>query len=237
MMMIEGGEAELRPALGDLGVAPDEIREVITVLMKDPPKGLHELAGPDLWTGTGHDWVFDAAIGRWRAPDEALTPLPGEPEIVDTLAFELEIPHIGWMPVTITAGRQSVTFSASTVFDPFPALTGWLEELAAGTAPRLPINTEGVNVGLHIFEPEGDTVRFVVTNDAEADDTIDLDVRMGRMALVRAIYLPFVTFWESPGLARAWCAEWRYDDDPNDNPDSPTNRPYSVRTQSSDQWI
>jgi len=230
MMMIEGDETELRRGLAGLGVAPDEIRAVITVLMKDPPQGLHELVGPDLWTGTGHDWVFDAAIERWRAPDEALTPLPGSSETVESLTFELEIPHIGWMPIAITAGRQAVTFSASTVFDPFPALIRWLEALAAGGAPRLLINTEGVNVGFHIFEPEGDTVRFVVTNDAEADDTIDVDVRIGRKALVRAIYEPFVTFWERPELAAVWRAEWRYDDEPDEDASSPTNSPYGVRS-------
>ena len=237
MMTIEGGEAKLRPALDVLEVTPVEIREVITVGMNSPPEGLRELVGPDPWTGHCHDWVFDAAIGRWRAPDEALTPLPGEPEVVDTLVFKLEIPHIGWMPVTITAGGQSVTFEASTVFDPFLELTPWLEKLAAGGAPRLLINTEGVIVGLHIFEPEGDTVRFVVTNDVNAENTVDLDIRMDRTALVRAIYHPFVTFWEDPSLARAWRAEWRYSDDPDDDPDSPTNRPYSVRSNSSDQWM
>lgn len=237
MMLLDGQEPELRDALAGAAIAPAEIREVITVLMPDPPAGLQELLGPDIWSGTGHDWVFDAAIGRWRAPDEALAPLRGSPMSVDGLSLNLEIPHIGWLPVTIAAGGHSVTFSASTVFDPFPSLTRWLEAVAAGRAPRLLIDTEGVVVSFHIFEPQGDTVRFVITNDAEADDTIDLDIRIDRTTLVRAIYTRLVAFWESPEFAAAWRSEWRYDDEPDEDPASATNRPYSVRSERLDRLL
>ncbi|MBA4793648.1 MAG: hypothetical protein H2041_08285 [Phenylobacterium sp.] len=237
MMLLGGGEQELRQALAEAAIAPAEIREVMTVLMRDPPSGLQELLGPDIWSGAGHDWVFDASIGRWRAPDEPLAPLPGKPKSVDGLSFDLEVPHIGWLPVTIAAGAQTVSFSASTVFDPFPSLTSWLDAVAAGRAPRLLIDTEGVVVSFHIFEPQGATVRFVVTNDAEADDTIDLDIRIERTTLVRAIYTRLVAFWESPELAAAWRSEWRYDDEPDEDPTSATNRPYSVRSERLDRLL
>lgn len=237
MMLLEGGEPELRHALAEAAIAPAEIREVMTVLMRDPPPGLQELVGPDIWSGAGHEWVFDAAIARWRAPDEELTPLPGDPEPVDSLVFDLEIPDVGWLPVAIEAGAQRASFTASTVFDPFPSLTRWLEAVAEGRGPRLLIDTEGVIVSFHIFQPQGDTVRFVITNDAEADDTIDLDVRIDRATLVRAIYRPFVAFWESDALAQAWRSHWRYDDDPDEDPGSATNRPYGVRSERLDRLI
>ena len=237
MMLLEGSEPELRQALAEADIAPAEVREVMTVLMRDPPAGLQELLGPDIWSGAGHDWVFDTAVGRWRAPDEALSPLPGNPKSVDGLSFDLEIPHIGWLPVTIAAGAQSVIFSASTVFDPFPSLTIWLEAVAAGHAPRLLIDTEGVIVSFHIFEPQGDNVRFVVTNDAEADDTIDLDIRIDRTILVRDIFTRLVAFWESPEFAAAWRSEWRYGDEPDEDPASAANRPYSVRSERLDRLL
>jgi hypothetical protein len=152
------------------------------------------------------------------------------PAPVAAITFQLEMPDIGWMPVTISAGDQTVAFSASTVFDPFPELVRWLEGMAAGRFPRLLINTEGVNVAFHIFQSEGDTVRFVVTNDAEADDAIDLDVCINRTTLVHDIYKPLLIFWESESLARTWRKEWRYDDDADDDPLSDTNRPYPVRS-------
>ena len=77
-------------------------------------------------------------------------------------------------------------------------------------------------------EPDGETVRFVVSNDSEEALVHEIDVRIGRAALVQGIYLPFVETWEGDLLAGSWRREWRYDDD-DAHPASPTNNHHHVR--------
>ena len=220
-----------------LGIAAVEVRFVMECLTKSPPEGVAEVEGGSIWTGTAHDWVYDESAQCWRAPDEPLLIAKGEPVDVDKVDFELGYPSIGWMPVTITAGGQVAAFEASTVFDPFDQLTAWLEAIAAGRSARQLINIEGVNMGLHVLEPQGDTVRFVVTNDSEDDLVIELDVRIARDALIRSIYLPFLEFWEGDALAAGWRREWRYDDDDDADASSITNKPYVVRSTLLDTYL
>ena len=215
----------------------DEVRFVMECLTKAPPEGIVEIEGGSIWTGLAHDWVFDELANCWRAPDEALRLAVGSPPFVQSLTFELGLPNIGWMPVHIQAGAQVSAFEASTVFDPFEALTPWLEAIAAGQLARLLINIEGVNMGLHVVEPDGETVRFVVTNDSEEALVHEIDVRIGRAALVQGIYLPFVETWESDLLAGSWRREWRYDDDDDPDPEGPTNKPYRVRSALIDRLL
>lgn len=215
----------------------DEVRFVMECLTKTPPEGIVEIEGGSIWTGLAHDWVFDDVANCWRAPDEALSLAVGSPPLVEGLTFELGLPNIGWMPVNIQAGAQVCAFEASTVFDPFGALTPWLEAIASGQLSRLLINIEGLNMGLHVVEPDGETVRFVVTNDSEEALVHEIDVRIGRAALVKGIYLPFVEAWEGDLLAGSWRREWRYDDDDDPDPASVTNRPYSVRSASLDAYV
>jgi hypothetical protein len=227
-------QAELVTALGELA---SEVRFVMECLTKTPPDGIVDIEGGSIWTGLAHDWVFDDLAHCWRAPDEALTLPPGTTPTVEGLTFELGMPNIGWMSVTLQAANQTCTFEASTVFDPFEALTAWLESVASGQMARLLINIEGVNMGLHVVEPAGETVRFVVTNDSDEPLTHEIDVRIGRTALVRGIYQPFVATWESEVLAMRWRREWRYDDDDDPDPLSATNRPYGVRSATLDALL
>lgn len=224
-------QVELEAALGQ---APEDVRFVMECLTRTPPEGILEIEGGSIWTGLAHDWVFDDVAGCWRAPDEALNLAKGRTAPAEDLVFELGPPNIGWMAVTLQAAGQVSTFEVSTVFDPFQALTPWLEAIASGQLARLLINIEGVNMGLHVVEPVGDTVRFVVTNDAEEVLIHEIDVRISRAALVRGIYLPFVETWESEALARSWRREWRYDDDDDPDTSSVTNRPYRVRSAALD---
>lgn len=215
----------------------DEVRFVMECLTKTPPEGIVEIEGGSIWTGLAHEWVFDDVANCWRAPDEALSLAVGSPPLVEGLTFELGLPDIGWMPIDIEAGAQTSAFRASTVFDPFESLTPWLEAIASGQLARLLINIEGLNMGLHVVEPDGETVRFVVTNDSEEALVHEIDVRIGRTDLVRGIYLPFVEAWESDFLASCWRREWRYDDDDDPDPESPTNKPYRVRSTLLDELI
>lgn len=179
-------------------------------------------------------WLYDTVAGCWRAANEAITPPPGTPVRVENVSIEFS--EFGWLPVTLRAGGQEVTFEASDVYDPFLDLIAWLEAVAAGDFARLSINTEDVYVEFHVFPAESPLVRFLVWGDARdvrGDEGVELDVLVDRQSLVRAIYSTFIAFWEGEQLQAAW-DHWN---NGRHMPEDEWDHPYRLRSERLDRLI
>jgi hypothetical protein len=74
-------------------------------------------------------------------------PLPSPPDTwpagVDDFRVHFGAPKAGWIRITLETGDKNGSFMASDVFDPFPDLRAWLEELTGGACPTLEIDQEG----------------------------------------------------------------------------------------------
>ena len=154
-------------------------------------------------------WSFDPAINGWRAPGEAVASFPGTPLPVDRIDVRYEVPATFWMPITIAAGGQSVTFEVSNTWDPIPDITPWLERVLDGGYPRLTIDREGDYTELHVL-PADEGVRLVVSL-LDGEWRTPIDVSLPRLALIAGFYCPLVAMWESDALVTEGWRCWHFD--------------------------
>ena len=222
-----------RSALEQTGLTVAEIVEIQSDTFEerqfDPPGRFSFVTRR--WRG----WAYDGEANCWRAPDEALTPFPGVPKAVEAIHAAFTLPEHGWLPITLAAGEQSVSFEASNNYEPFFDLMRWLERLADGLFPRLEMNIEDIYVAFHVFPTNGSLVRFVVTvDDSEVSgnsQTIDMDVLVERRSLIASLYLSFIAFWESEALRRNW-EHWDYNArDQDAEPPEEQSWPYKLRSE------
>ncbi|GAA0591254.1 hypothetical protein [Caenispirillum bisanense] len=200
------GQDAYRAALAGAGLEVEEVA-VVQDFTIDPRRD--GTAGTlDFIYDRWGEWLYDTEAKCWRAADEPITRPPGTPVPVDSVGIAFSLPEFGWLPITLTAGNQEVSFEASDVYDPFPDLIVWLESLAAGADARLSIDTEGdVFVDFHVFSADAPLVRLLVRiyeRGADGGITPKVDVLVDRMSLVRTLYSTCITFWESEELCAAW---------------------------------
>jgi len=111
-------------------------------------------------------WTYDLAADCWRAPDEPIQEPDGSPTHVKQFAVEFEPPVAGWFRFEIQAGGSVSRIHASHVFDPFPTLILWLEQLVQAKYTRLSIDEEGEYHELMVFPAENDLVRFISVSES-----------------------------------------------------------------------
>lgn len=170
----------------------------------------------------GRGFWFDPGRGRWLPPGQPMPPPSATPPCADELTMQLGLPDAGCMAMSLRAVGQAVEIHASAVFDPFPGLVAWLEQLALGERPRLPIDIEGFWYVLHAL-PCGapHLARLAVTThfyDDKLPKDLVMDVALPRRELVRGIYEPLNSFWGSARFLAVCKREWHMWDDEEDGP-------------------
>ena len=220
-----------RKVLEEAGLSISEVVEIQSDTFEerefDPPGRFSFVT--KRWRG----WIYDQAANCWRAPEEAIAPLPGSPVLVGHIDVQFEVPEHGWLPFTLTAGDWEVFVDASNVYEPFGDLMTWLHSLADGHDARLMMDVEDVYMDFHVLPTDGPLVRLFVTmdqTDVGAGETIEMDVLIDRLALIRSIYRPFIAFWEGEEFAQVWEDHWEFalTDFPDDQP---CGLPYHLRSE------
>ena len=94
--------------------------------------------------------------------------------------------NAGWIYFTVKAGFQEVRIRASEVFDPFPALTAWLESIAIGVQEcAFDMEEEGPEKRFEYQKVTYDRFRFRITDNYE--ETL-LEDFVDRKQLVASFY-------------------------------------------------
>jgi hypothetical protein len=225
---------EARQAIAVAGHKLIEVREVSSGAKRLNPGEEFKPDTSDLWFLQGMGWGYDNAAQCWRAPGEPITPLPGTPAETTGLTVEYKMPEYGWLPIRISAGAQRVEFSASVVYDPLPALIRWLEDLAAGSFPRLAMDLEGSETEWMVWPAaDADQVRFAVSFSGNATKDgrreIQIDVLTGRRGIVEAIYPPLMDLYGTDEFVTRWYGP--EDDDP------PPQPPPILRSETIDRYL
>ncbi|WCM25741.1 hypothetical protein NDN01_17075 [Sphingomonas sp. QA11] len=201
------GECEpIDQDLAALSLLPDtriEISRGVTSLTHEPLEILDFGDAFELACGTG--WSHDYRAECWRAPDEALVRPPPGPD-VEQVDVVFQQPYAGGISVRFTAGGQSFESQLTNLDDRLPALVRWLEQVAAGTSQRFCYDIEGSEIEFHLW-PHGESRHLLIAHNTRIGRYEEINVAIPREALVRSIYLPLITYWESPAFIDNW-REW-----------------------------
>jgi len=189
-----------------LSLLPDgriRISRGTTSLFHEPIEILDVLDAFGCTCGTG--WSYDYRAECWHAPDEALAPPPPGPD-VDQIDTVFQPPNAGWIGVRLAAGEQSSEFHLTNLDDRLPDLVLWLEQVAAGLSPRFCYEIEGSEIEFHLW-PQGEQLQLLIAHNTRIGRYEEVNVVIPRAALVRSIYLPLITYWESTAFIDNW-QEW-----------------------------
>jgi hypothetical protein len=183
----------------------DKVTEVRSILRGAQRAGLKEDDGKLNDMGyhmvISHGWTFDSEACCWRAPEEMVCQIPGEPVVVEDVEVTFGAAEAGWQPVSIAAGGKAASFDASHVFDPFSEILAWLETIGRGQQGRVSADLEGIELELFAFaRPDPAHVRVVVAFFPGRGDEmrdIELDIDVDRRRFISAFYTALRTYSES----------------------------------------
>jgi hypothetical protein len=151
-------------------------------------------------------WTYDLAANCWRAPDEPIQMPDGNPTPVEQITVAFTPPVAGWLRFEIRVDGSVSRIHASDVFDPFPSLVLWLEQLLREKYTRLSIDEEGHYHELMVFPVAKDRVRFISVSEG-ADLSTEIDVLIDPAELVQTLYCGLETcFRLKTANPRQW--EW-----------------------------
>jgi len=189
----------------DLVANGNKVTEVCSILRGAQRAGLKEDDGRLNDIGyhmvISYGWTWDDVACCWRAPEEMVVQIPGEPVAVEDVEVTFGAADVGWQPVSIAAGGKAASFDASHVYDPFPDIIGWLEAIARGDQGRVSADLEGIELELFAFAlPDPTRVRLVVAffpGRGEEMRDVELDIDVDRRRFVTAFYTPFRAYADS----------------------------------------
>lgn len=149
----------------------------------------------------GRGWTWDEAASCWRAPEEMVRLLPGNPVRADGVEVTFSPAKSGWQPVKLSAGGQLAEVDASELYDPFPDILNWLENIVQGGEGRVSADLEGSQLELFAFSlPDPARVRIVIAFMPGREDRtrdVELDVDVDRRLFASAFYSAFRSYADS----------------------------------------
>jgi hypothetical protein len=132
-------------------------------------------------------WAYDPSSNLFRAPGELLKQPSGGTAIAKKCNVKITGPQNGWASLCLAVNEAEYLIHCSDVFDPFPELIRWLENIASKKSSRILINEEGCYSGLSSYNVDVCTIRLVVHSYCKYI-AMEIDCLIGRMFFVKQLY-------------------------------------------------
>ena len=199
------------------GMTPEDYEKLMNMDEYDKERAIKEkYAFPHFMIPS--DWAWDDISECYRAPGEPIT--KPDVEVIETnnLKIQLLNPKYGWMHVKIKANDQYTCIHSSAVFDPYPHIIQFLEELIDGKQPHIEIDEEGVYHDFYTFNCDNNKIEFIVKRyrvDWENEDSREIidypiAIRIDRKIFIKTMYSTILK--KLSNLSEKVAQHW-YDDD------------------------
>ena len=188
------------------------------------------MSNVDYSSAITYGWAFDDVVGCWRAPGENVAPFESETKIVDGISISFGASDVGWIPIHIAAGDQTIDIHATDSDTPFGNLVDCLEQVADGKVARFSADLEGSYLEFFAFEGSmANRVRIVIgkasNSNQPGEREITLDFDIGRKAFVDSVYRALRAYAEGPDYnPYEWAAISIHDDLQRNNPNFPIEK-------------